>query len=297
MIIAVMTKTCAVFFLSILLAVWTIDVAKAQENTPCEVCIGGKHTAPRPYKLNFRHEIPFIVAGTISLSAGFVAQHFNNKKFLNQTELNALDDNGLLGIDKPAVGFSSGKAASYSDFFRTSMTLLPIYFLSNHHTKEDIWPLAAMSLEVFSITFGLTTLAKNVAKRPRPFTYNPEVPLERKLELDARRSFFSGHTSHTAAFTFFMAKVVTDYHPNMKKGWKAVMWSGAVLIPATTAYLRVKAGRHFPTDVMAGFAAGALVGFLVPHLHKKNSNQTKKLSWQPAFMQGSLGLSMVYKLP
>ena len=66
-----------------------------------------------------------------------------------------------------------------------------------------------------------------------------------------------------------MAKVVSDYHPNMKKGLKAIMWSGAVMIPATTAYLRVTAGRHFPTDVVAGFATGALVGFIIPHLHKK----------------------------
>ena len=237
----------------------------------------------------------FIITSALTVSAGFIAQAANNEKFLNIAEINRLNPDGLSSFDKAAIYNSSTKAASYSDFFRTSMTLLPIYFVSNHHTKEDVWPLVAMSLEVLSTTFGLTNLAKNIARRPRPFAYNPEIPLENKLKIDAKRSFFSGHTSHTAAFTFFMAKVVTDYHPNMKKGFKAVMWSGAVLIPATTAYLRVKAGRHFPTDVMAGYAVGALVGFIVPHLHKKKKEESV-LSWQPLFSDDYTGLSLSVKL-
>ena len=92
-----------------------------------------------------------------------------------------------------------------------------------------------------------------------------------------------------------MAKVVSDYHPNMKKGLKAIMWSGAVMIPATTAYLRVTAGRHFPTDVVAGFATGALVGFIIPHLHKKNS-QESSLIWNPVVFSDYAGLSLSVKL-
>ena len=92
-----------------------------------------------------------------------------------------------------------------------------------------------------------------------------------------------------------MAKVVSDYHPNMKKGLKAVMWSGAVLIPATTAYLRVLAGRHFPTDVMAGFATGAFVGFIIPHLHKKKEKDPK-LTWQPVFLGDYTGMSFTLNI-
>ncbi|MEQ9289011.1 MAG: phosphatase PAP2 family protein [Cyclobacteriaceae bacterium] len=265
------------------------------EEDPCEICKGGNHVEPRPYELSLRHEVPFIIASTASLTAGLIAQYANNEKFLNMNEINELDQSGLFFLDRNVVNNNSETAASYSDFFRTSMTLLPIYFLSNHHTKEDIWPLVAMSLEVFSTTFGMTSLAKNLAKRPRPFTYNPSVSLDRKLKVDAKRSFFSGHTSHTAAFTFFMAKVVADYHPNMKKGLKAMMWGGAVIIPATTAYLRVKAGRHFPTDVLAGYATGAFIGFIVPHLHKKKES-TSRLSWQPLVTGGFTGLSLAVKL-
>jgi len=134
-----------------------------------------------------------------------------------------------------------------------------------------------------------------VVRRPRPFTYNPEVALEKKLKLDAKRSFFSGHASHTAAFTFFMAKVVSDYHPNMKKGLKTLMWSGAILIPATTSYLRVKAGKHFPTDVIAGYAAGAFVGYIIPHLHKKKE-EDPVISVKPIVWVDYAGLSINFNL-
>ncbi|MEQ8424859.1 MAG: phosphatase PAP2 family protein, partial [Cyclobacteriaceae bacterium] len=79
---------------------------------------------------------------------------------------------------------------------------------------------------------------------------------------------FSGHTSHTAAASFFMAKVISDYHPNMNKGARIILWSAAVYIPALTATLRVKAGKHFPSDVVAGYAVGAFAGWLIPQLHK-----------------------------
>ena len=69
------------------------------------------------------------------------------------------------------------------------------------------------------------------------------------------------------------------------------MWSGAFLIPATTAYLRVKAGRHFPTDVIAGYATGAIVGYLIPHLHKKE-RKNSNLSWSPILMGDYTGLSL-----
>lgn len=261
----------------------------------CELCKNGSHNEARPYELSLKQEVPYIITSALALSAGFIAQAANNERFLNIEEINQLNKGDIFSFDRSAVGNNSEKAASYSDFFRTSITLLPIYFVSNHHTKEDIWPLVAMSFEVLSTTYGLTNLAKNVARRPRPFTYNDEAPLEKKLMQDAKRSFFSGHTSHTAAFTFFMAKVVTDYHPNMKKGLKAVMWGGAVFIPATTAYLRVKAGRHFPTDVIAGYATGALVGFLIPHLHKKKDTESV-MSWNPIVLDNYAGLSLSIKL-
>jgi membrane-associated phospholipid phosphatase len=38
-------------------------------------------------------------------------------------------------------------------------------------------------------------------------------------------------------------------------------------MPLTTGLMRYKAGKHFWTDVLIGYAVGALVGVGVPALH------------------------------
>lgn len=261
----------------------------------CEICKTGRHRGENPYTLNIKKEIPFIVTSSIALAGGFITQATTNQDVFTLGELNNLDKDGIFFLDRSSALNNSRQAASYSDFFRSAVTFFPVYFLSNHYTKQDIGPLLAMSTEVFAMTFGLTNIAKNIVRRPRPFTYNPDVPLEDKMKKDARRSFFSGHTSHTAAFSFFMAKVITDYHPNAKKGLKIFFWTFAATIPAVTGYLRVKAGRHFPTDVITGYMTGALVGYLIPHLHKKKKTDNA-LSWSPIFHNDYTGLALTFKL-
>ena len=93
--------------------------------------------------------------------------------------------------------------------------------------------------------------------------YNDDVSLSQKSGRDARMSFFSGHTSTVAAFSFFGAKVFSDYSDNTTH--KALVWTGAVILPAVVGYLRVRAGRHFPTDVIAGYLVGGAIGYLVPY--------------------------------
>jgi membrane-associated phospholipid phosphatase len=267
----------------------SLTAQQSIEKKDCNLCIGGEHRNSPPYSINLKSEKPFIITSAILLTSGFLAQAANNEKTLSLDDINILDKNDLLSIDKSTINNNSTKASKYSDYIRSSITLLPIYFLSNHHTKEDIGPLVTMSLEVLTATYGITNIAKNIAKRPRPFAYNPDISLSKKMEVNTRRSFFSGHTSHTAAFTFFIAKVVTDYHPNAKKGFLAFVWSGAALIPAVTGYLRIKAGKHFPTDVIAGYFTGAIVGYVIPYLHlKKESN----INLTPTFNGQNMGLNL-----
>jgi membrane-associated phospholipid phosphatase len=86
------------------------------------------------------------------------------------------------------------------------------------------------------------------------------------MERDARESFFSGHTSTTAAFAFSTAKIWSDHHVGSR--WQPWVWVGAAAVPLTTGILRIRAGKHFPSDVLAGMAVGALCGWLVPELHR-----------------------------
>ena len=133
-----------------------------------------------------------------------------------------------------------------------------------------------MWLEANFMTYTATEMAKHTSRRARPYVYNPEVDISEKTKINARLSFFSGHAAQTAANSFFAAKIFSDYFPDSKlKPW---VWATAVTLPAISAYGRVQAGRHFPTDVLTGFIVGAAFGYLIPKLHEINSSDDYHVS-------------------
>ena len=136
---------------------------------------------------------------------------------------------------------------------------------------------------------GIYVLNNSLINRPRPFNYNPDVPVEEKMANETRNSFFSGHVSTAATASFFTAKVYSDYHPELgnKKYW---LFAAAAIPPSFVAYYRYKAMKHFPTDVITGFAVGAACGILIPHLHK---NKSSDISFVP-FAGEYKGLKMSY---
>jgi membrane-associated phospholipid phosphatase len=92
--------------------------------------------------------------------------------------------------------------------------------------------------------------------------------------------------------SFFVAKVFADYYP--ESPWKPLMWAAAAGIPAFTGIMRVKAGEHFPTDVIAGYTFGALLGFFIPHMHRvRVASEALSLSVQPYRLDQASGLRLV----
>ena len=80
-----------------------------------------------------------------------------------------------------------------------------------------------------------------------------------------------------AGTSFLTARLYSDFHPDSK--WKPAVWAAAATIPAVTAYLRVQGGKHYPTDVAAGYAVGALTGYFIPKLHKSKKLKVKGVSF------------------
>jgi len=68
-----------------------------------------------------------------------------------------------------------------------------------------------------------------------------------------------------------VAKVYCDYHPELGPK-KFIVYAIASIPPAFTGYYRYKGMKHFPTDVITGFAVGATTGILVHHLHKRKGS-------------------------
>jgi membrane-associated phospholipid phosphatase len=220
------------------------------------------------YKLSYATD--FTISG-IGIATNVPAYFLKkNKPLLTETEINALNKNNIWKPDRFATHQWNTKAARVSDVFMYGSMALPALLLIDKavRSNKDAGRVSLMYAEVLVLNAGLTNLTKELAQRKRPYNYNPDAPLSKKQQRDATSSFFSGHTSFSAASTFFMAKVYADMNPDSK--WKPYVWTGAAVIPLTTGILRVAAGKHFPTDVLIGYLVGAATGILVPHLHKVN---------------------------
>jgi membrane-associated phospholipid phosphatase len=101
----------------------------------------------------------------------------------------------------------------------------------------------------------------------RPIVYYDQFPIQDRSGGNQRNSMYSGHVASSAASTFFLVKVYSDYHPEL--GHKKLLLYGLASIPPLIeGYFRVKALAHFPTDVMTGFIIGGACGIIVPELHR-----------------------------
>lgn len=216
------------------------------------------------YGLSYPADISIGAAGVGMLTAGYF---LGRKADGYQAEMLAtLNREDIWKVDRHATFRWSPKSAIASDVVMYSSIVLPSLLFINKDIRKERY-VSLLYAEALVLNMGLTALIKELAQRKRPFMYNPDAPMDKKLQKDAMRAFFSGHTSITATSSFFMAQVFADFHPNSK--WKPVVWTSAGILPAIAGILRYTAGKHFPTDIVVGYAVGATIGVLVPHIHKK----------------------------
>jgi membrane-associated phospholipid phosphatase len=248
-----------------------------------------------PYKVNWP-----VYGGIAGLSGLFYFLSPESEP-LTQQELDALNKEDINRLDRGVTGYHSPSLAKQSDVFLYGSFLLggivplayPALAKSDNKVIVESAKVFGMYAGSFLLCYTGTRIVKNTVLRTRPYVYNPESTYD-KHEVDARYSFFSGHSSHTAFNTFFAAKVFSDYFPDSR--YKAVVWTAAAIIPAYTAALRVAAGKHFYTDVIAGYGYGALCGIIVPYVFSSKRKYNNKLTIYPAQTLGGTGLGLVYQL-
>lgn len=143
---------------------------------------------------------------------------------------------------------------------------------------------AVIYAETISVTWAVTNLAKISVRRPRPSAYqeqarlNPDGGTENPVELsdtNSALSFFSGHASITASVAATATYLAFSRGGDPVRPW-LTLGTGA-LVTTLTSIGRVKSGKHFPTDVIAGAMAGAGIGVLVPHLHREAPAQRRSV--------------------
>lgn len=228
-----------------------------------------------PFELTLTKEAILITSGA---AAGVTALSILlNMNHLGIDEINSLNPLDVNEFDRIAIGKSQkdplGDALLFSSY------LMPLSFLVNDHSRKDFGNLAIMYGEVLLINASINGIVKGLTGRVRPFAYDEQSPLEEKATVNARLSFYSGHVSISAANSFFTAAVLNEYLND--NATKAVIWTAAFLYPAVVGFSRVNTHWHFPTDVIVGYIVGAAIGYLIPLIHKRDS-ETEDVLTMPA---------------
>ncbi len=226
------------------------------------------------YKVNRKVETP----GTVALLGvsvwGF--NHLSEKPGLSYEEAIQLSPNDVWWFDRPATRQDPSfrmKAQNNSDILLNSSVILPGLLALDRQIRHDWFDVLLLYGESHAISTDFYILNASLISRARPFNYNSGIPIEEKMANESQNSFFSGHVSTAATASFFMAKVYSDYHPELgnKKYW---LFAAALIPPSMVGYYRFRAMKHFPTDIMTGCAIGAATGILIPHFHKINRKNT-----------------------
>lgn len=174
----------------------------------------------------------------------------------------------LLPIDRVATRqWSTAAHRSSNVLFGVATAATLTTAIINQRGEQPLLPVVVI-MESGLFSAGLTNTVKELVRRPRPYLYNGAVPSSAYHPGDDAASFWSGHTANMAAITFAGASLVQ--RSEASPGLKTITWIGAAVAPAAMGYLRVRAGRHFPTDVLTGYVVGAAVGFAVPYFHRSS---------------------------
>jgi len=245
------------------------------------------------YNFNRKVEIP-VTAGLFAFNFyGFYL--LGQKPTLDSMQILSLNQNDVWAFDRRVFSQSHPAPSSVytiSDIGMWVSYCMPALLFIDKDIRKDWLDITLMYLESQAINLNVYLYGGAVfTKRIRPFVYIEGSAWDDKLDKGTTDSFYSGHTATTACAFFFMAKVLSDYHPELGAK-KYLLYTGALIPPLLVGFCRYRGFVHFPTDILLGTALGAASGILTPHLHKVTKN--KDLSIVP-FMGGYNGLAISYK--
>jgi hypothetical protein len=173
--------------------------------------------------------------------------------------------------DHTPIFGSTGNAERWSDNLRAAcgFAMAGTLIATPSGTETSEWLMnklkgAAVELAAVGATSLTTTILKNTTGRTRPNGSDDE-------------SFLSGHTS-SAAVSCRLAKINLDSIDTSDAARRAT-GIGLDVAVIGTAWARVEAGEHFPSDVLAAMALGNFFGrFVTDAFLEPDANQSISLT-------------------
>jgi PAP2 superfamily protein len=181
-------------------------------------------------------------------------------------ELEAGGDTVWFPGDAGLRGECSPEAAQLSDVSLVLSIGLPVGMELGRGVDARFVNAEIVYTEALLTTRLLTSAAKVIFRRPRPFSYRKDAHCAFDIEdTDAHMSFFSGHSS--ASFTAAVAGSLLQSETGIDRRTRAAIWGAEMALAGATANLRARAGKHYYSDIVVGALVGAGVGLVMPLLH------------------------------
>jgi membrane-associated phospholipid phosphatase len=217
-----------------------------------------------PYTRSWERDGPVAVA-TLSLGLGAWLVHDDLTR-LTPEEVAAVSRADVNPLDRAATRLFSNADAVASDWLLYSLIAAPLAMLADREVRDDWQTFLLMYAETLALNGGAGQFVKGVTQRTRPYVYNPAVPMEMKTTPNARKSFYSSHTSFAFSSAVFLTTTLSGYVGDAR--YVPYTVGAAFLGAAAVGILRYTSGRHFPTDILVGALVGSLVGWSIPAIHR-----------------------------
>lgn len=243
--------------------------------------------AQSPYKSNWQKNT-IMIGGSIGIAFLASAVH-DNATSLTIDEINSLNREDVNSFDRSATYNYSLDLSATSDIIVASCLTSPLTLFLSDKVREDFSTVSIMYMETIILATFTPSFGKSLG-RIRPYAYNEDAPLDKKMNNDIKSSFWSGHTSWAFSSAVFFATVYSDFYPKSK--WKPFIWGGSLLAASAVGYLRYESGAHFPTDVFVGAIVGSSIGYLIPYIYRNRDESS--LSISPSLNFNKLHITLNY---
>jgi len=222
----------------------------------------------------------------VSLGSAGVLELINSTGEIRPQQIDRnFDRHNLIAIDRAAFDQTPSKSAGTLSNFGLGAAAAfavidPLLTGVREQNVQSGLVDAIMYSETAALTLALTNVVKMAVRRPRPQAYidaeaHRDDPTWSNSSTDSALSFFSGHASMVGALSG-----TATYLAFARSRSPVRPWLTLALATSLTSFVsveRVRAGKHFPTDVIAGAFAGAGIGVVVPHLHRTASVQQRRV--------------------